>query len=93
MNVDFRLREALRRREADPSYSATILVPDWPTAAWYRLLRKFRLDHRYDVNTPLLVHPTKGTCRTRHPIIVLRLPALDDAPLTRRQRQHARSCV
>ena len=93
MNVDFRLRDALRRREADPSYSATILVPDWPTAAWYRLLRKFRLDHRYDVNTPLLVHPTKGTCRTRHPIIVLRLPAPDDAPLTRRQRQHARSCV
>ena len=89
------LRAALRRQVADPSHTASFAVPEWPTAAWWPLVRKFRLDAEYAAGSRLLQHPDRPgvPCATKHPIIVLRLPLTSEAALSRTQRQNARRCV
>jgi hypothetical protein len=59
---------------------ATIVVPEWPTASWYRkYLRRrqqiFRLLHRYPANTPLFAvgNRTEPCQPCQHPMLVIRL--------------------
>ena len=89
MDVDERLREILRRRTADPAYTASICVPEWTSAAWWRLLRHFRPDHSYAAGARILEHPTRGTCATLHPMVILRLPAAGERPLSQAERRRA----
>ena len=87
-----RLREALAAYEADPSATQHVFcVPDWPTASWFPLLKRFRALHRYAAGSQTLAHPDRPSvpCAAGHPSLVISL-GTSDAPLSRSQRRQGR---
>lgn len=89
------LRTAIKAHAADPNATAAFVVPQWPTASWWPLMKQFRLDFSYEAGTRLLQHPADAAnaCTSRHPLAVIRLPAVGEPALTATQRRHGRACV
>ena len=91
--LDSTIRRALEAYEDDPERNATtLIIPDWPTASFYPLLRRFRPWHRYEAGASVLRRPgaPDDVVHTRHPLLVLRLPRLHEAGLSRSQRRRSR---
>ena len=92
-DLDRTIRQALVAYEDDHAGGATtIIVPDWPTASWYPLLRRFRPWHRYEAGAGILRRPgaPDDVIHTRHPLLVLRLGRPGELGLTRNQRRRSR---
>ena len=74
---------------------AAFVVPEWHSASWAPLLKRFRLDHSYRAGLSLLAHPDHPdrVVASRHPLAVIRLPAPGEMPLSASQRRNAGRCV
>ena len=87
------LRSALRAQAAGTAHAAvTLILPDWPSAAWFAHLRRTHVLYRYPAGAACLRHPDNLTTpvRSRHPLLVVHIPAsVSDAPpmLTKGQRR------
>ena len=79
---------------AESGTTASFLVPEWPSASWYPMLKRFRLDATYDVGSEVITHEgLDGAVPSRHPMVVLRLAGPLETGLSRAQRHAAQRCL
>ena len=79
---------------AESGTTASFLVPEWPSASWYPMLKRFRLDATYSVGSEVITHEgLGGAVPSRHPMVVLRLAGPLETGLSRAQRHAAQRCL
>ena len=93
MSVGSALSRALAAHD-EHGRTPTLVVPEWSSASWFPLLRRFRLDHAYPAGSRMITHDgLSGSIPSRHAMVVLRLPGVDEPPLSSTQRRHADRCM
>ena len=78
----------------DTGKTASFIVPEWPSAAWYPLLKRFRLDAAYARGAKVITH--EGLLEgvpSRHPMVVIRLAGALEPGLSGAQRRAAGRCL
>lgn len=79
---------------AESGITASFMVPEWPSASWYPMLKRFRLEATYGVGSKVITHEgLGGAVPSRHPMVVLRLAGPLETGLSKAQQRAAQRCL